>query len=192
MLAGVGTGIRCAVPTNAKLDLSDVLFLGDDTLVAIDQSGEQSGRLQMKQTHCTVRGAKSVVEWQASASMATGAALSIEAVECVFDLADTGAILTLMGDVSSAAVTRAFSWQGSGSLVSRKTPVVRQRGDDGQPRPVTEPRPVLEGLARTELGFAGAAGEGPEASRLVRWQVPLRSATPPGIGDMSLPLPKLR
>jgi hypothetical protein len=42
------------------------------------------------------------------------------------------------------------------------------------------------------LGFAGDANDGPAASRLVRWQVPLRSGRPPGIGDALLPLPPVR
>ena len=40
--------------------------------------------------------------------------------------------------------------------------------------------------ASSEVEFAGSVENGPHASRITRWQVPLRSADPPGIGRHGL------
>ncbi|HEX3658668.1 MAG TPA: hypothetical protein VHV55_22945, partial [Pirellulales bacterium] len=45
----------------------------------------------------------------------------------------------------------------------------------------------VAGLVRTPLGFAGDRERGAEASRVVRWQVPLQSPDPPGILEGRLP-----
>jgi hypothetical protein len=46
------------------------------------------------------------------------------------------------------------------------------------------------GLVRSPLEFAGPAEKGPAASRLVRWQGPLRSSEPPGALAGGVFLPK--
>ncbi|HWC89339.1 MAG TPA: hypothetical protein VG433_06785, partial [Pirellulales bacterium] len=45
----------------------------------------------------------------------------------------------------------------------------------------------VAGLVRSPLGFAGDRERGAEASRVVRWQVPLQSPDPPGILEGRLP-----
>jgi hypothetical protein len=48
----------------------------------------------------------------------------------------------------------------------------------------------IAGLVRSEVEFAGGAEGPPSASRVIRWQVPLRSADPPGANANSLFLPQ--
>jgi serine/threonine-protein kinase len=188
VLANVGAGIRCKATRPAAIAMTDVLFLGADALAEIDSSHDAPRRVDVLFKHCTVRGAAEVLEWRVAAEPSS--ALNVEAVDCVFELAATGAVLAVSSSGSatlSPSVLRTVAWRGSGSLVGLKTPLVRWRGEDGALQPIGNDRLRAEGLVRTEMGFAGEIGDGPDASRLVRWQVPLRSATPPGIGDMALP-----
>jgi eukaryotic-like serine/threonine-protein kinase len=188
VLANVGAGVRCGAKRPAEIAMTDVLFLGADALAEIDSSHDVPGRVDVLLRHCTVRGAAEVLAWRAPAMPAS--ALNVEAVDCVFELAATGAVLAVSsreGAALSPDILRMVVWRGSGSLIGLKTPLLRWRREDGTLQPISDARLRAEGLVRTEMGFAGDIGEGPDASRLVRWRVPLRSATPPGIGDMALP-----
>lgn len=192
VLSGVGDCVRCAAPTVATIELADTLFLGASALVAIEASSNVAQAISVKLEHCTVRGGAGVVEWQPPRDLSSGDRLTVVANACVFDLDVGGAVLIVDGGKPSAELFQAIAWQGAGSILAPRIPLVRCRQPDGTLRPPTERRMEIEGLVRSEMGFAGDRAEGPDASRLVRWKVPLRSATPPGIGDMSLPLPKLR
>ncbi|MBI3837724.1 MAG: hypothetical protein HY288_07295, partial [Planctomycetia bacterium] len=48
----------------------------------------------------------------------------------------------------------------------------------------------VAGLVRSDVAFAGEAEGAPAASRITRWQVPLRSSEPPGANTNSLFLPE--
>jgi hypothetical protein len=50
----------------------------------------------------------------------------------------------------------------------------------------------VQGLVRSRVEFAGNVDNDPASSRLVRWQAPLRSLEPPGIGERTLHLPGLK
>ncbi len=192
VLSGVGDGVRCAAPTGAAIDLADTLFLGAISLIVIDSSSDFAQAISLKLEHCTIRGAASVLEWRPPRDLSAGDRVTVVANACVFDLDARGAVLTLVGDDVSAEFYRALTWKGAGSILGPKVPVVRWRQPDGTLRPAAVGKITIEGLVRSEMGFAGDLAEGPDASRLVRWQVPLRSGKPPGIGDMPLSLPKLR
>jgi hypothetical protein len=63
------------------------------------------------------------------------------------------------------------------------------RDTNDYPQVADEEIEQVEGIVRSEVVFAGPAEEGPSASRIVRWQAPLLSTEPPGIGDSGLHLP---
>jgi serine/threonine-protein kinase len=200
VMARVGVGICAEIAGQATLKLSDVLFLGSGSFVSIVPSsvarGAEASRwpcttdLQLR--HCTVRGAACVLDLSAPRGDSAAGAVHVDARECVFAPHEAGTIVHVTGGVTPADVLRSLTWQGEGSVVARKIPVVLWSAASGQRRTVGDGKLPIEGLVRTELGFAGEADEGPDASRLVRWQVPLRSGQPPGIGDVPLALPSLR
>jgi len=182
VLAGFDIGIRCQIPGEATLAFSEVLFLGPGALVNIDQAQEASS-LEVLLDRCTVRGANGVVELQTIDQRVPKTAVKVTATEGVFALNGAGAVLSLLGNSRPQETLRLLSWRGEGCVVAPRTAIVRWFPGDGSARIVSDARLPIDGLVRTELGFAGNAAAGPEASRLVRWQVPLRSGRPPGIGD---------
>ena len=183
VFAGVQSAVRVTTSCESTLALTEVLFLGPGSLVNLQAAGERPSATEVRLKHCTTREAACVLElWSAGV-------VRVVAAECVFAIKGSGAVIVLAGDEQPLAALRNVTWQGEGSLVAPKTPLVAWRRDRGDSRIVREPNMTTEGLVRTELGFAGNVDSGPDGSRLVRWQVPLRSSRPPGIGDQPLSLP---
>jgi serine/threonine protein kinase len=192
VLAGVSDAIRHTAASTTAIELADTLFQGTNALVAIDSSADAAATPSVQLEHCTVRGSACVVAWRPPPQSTTTGRLNVSVNACVFDLDARGAVLILDGGKPSAELFESITWQGSGSILAPKIPVARHRQSDETLRPPAEGRLKIEGMVRSEMGFAGDTSEGPDASRLVRWQVPLRSGQPPGIGDMPLHLPTLR
>ena len=80
-----------------------------------------------------------------------------------------------------------FSIRSSDGAVSPETVIAAWRGSDGREEVLDDASVSIAGLVRSKVGFAGDAGSGPAASRIIRWQVPLRSTDPPGIDPARLP-----
>jgi len=191
VMATVDAGLHCAAAGDATVSLTEVLFLGSGPLARIDRTAARGGAAEVWLKHCTVRDAACVIELDAgeSGNSTADASLRVEASGCVLAPRREGALIVLRTARAPAAALRAVTWRGEGSVVTPSTPTVSWLSGDGEPRTVADARLAIEGLVRTDLGFAGDAEDGPDASRLVRWQVPLRSTRPPGIGDGRLSLP---
>ena len=186
VLSGFDIGVRCQGTGAASLALTEVLFLGPGVLVSADTS-PTTAKLALQLARCTVRSARGVVELRLHE---TGAApVRIVANDGVFSVTDEGAVLSLRGSTRPQEMLQAIDWHGQGCVVEPRTAIVRCFADDDRPRIVNDAKLPIDGLVRSKLGFAGPADAGPEASRLIQWQVPLRSGLPPGIGDEPLFLP---
>ncbi len=81
-----------------------------------------------------------------------------------------------------ASLAERIEWQGQGSLVTDEVPVAAWRTPDGQLELLADEQLAVAGLVRSRVQFAGTDPTDAVAS-WVRWQVPLQSAAPPGIGD---------
>jgi hypothetical protein len=113
----------------------------------------------------------------------------VESIECVFAPEDDGTLLLVRGGAGPTEALRQVAWSGQGSVVTPGArPVAWQA--EGSRQQVADDRLAIEGLVRSELGFAGEANAGREASLLIRWQVPLRSTNPPGILEVSQETPR--
>jgi hypothetical protein len=187
---GSAAAIRCAPIDEARVTLVDVLHLGAGALVCVEKStatrsADAAASLALRMTHCTSRGADALLEIVAPAvagPAVTGQAprVRVEAIECVFALASEGTLLLVSGGAGPADTLRQVGWTGQGSVITPGAQPVAWQGGGGR-QGVADGRLAIEGLVRSELGFAGEAGAGRDASQLVRWQVPLRSLDPPGI-----------
>jgi hypothetical protein len=88
------------------------------------------------------------------------------------------------------ALLAAIRWDGEGSLVTPHTAVALWRSGAKKQQVLPEDALDVAGLVRSEVEFAGQAEGPPSASRVTRWQVPLRSADPPGANPNTLSLPR--
>jgi len=186
--------LRCATSDESILTLNDVLHLGAGPLICVESALPQNAAaapasLVLRLTHCTSRGASSLLEVAAPASAGQTPRVRVAAIECVFALASDGTLLLVCGGETPDDALRQLDWTGQGSVVTPGAqPVAWQAAGDLQP--VADNRLAIEGLVRSELGFAGEPDAGREASQLVRWQVPLRSPNPPGITDAAVRTPR--
>jgi hypothetical protein len=105
--------------------------------------------------------------------------------------APNGALVTVSGGQRPAKLVAALAWSGSGSIVTPQTAILAWRGSSRARQIWPEEELEIAGLVRSELEFAGAADGVPDHSRVVRWQVPLRSDDPPGANPTSLARPQL-
>src|SRR5262249_24567170 len=140
--------------------------------------------------HVTTRGDSAIL---ACAYVRLGEAcgpLSITANNCVLDGHPRGGLLVFDGVEHPTKLLEAAHWNGSGSLVSETTALAVWRQGGKRRQVLAEDELEVGGLVRSGVEFAGSAAAGPQASRVVRWHVPLRSSDPPGADTNSLVLPK--
>jgi hypothetical protein len=144
---------------------------------AEDRAGEQSAAWK--------RGRSVETRWDVGR-------ISVQAVDSVFALHSVGALLLFDGPTAPRRLVKHVEWTGQGSLVTPSTSIAAWRTNAGAgPEMLAEAEVEVAGLVRSQIQFFGDAYEGPEAARLRRWQAPLRSSEPPGVGPGRAVLPEL-
>lgn len=96
-------------------------------------------------------------------------------------------LLLFQGPLSPAPLLEQLRWSGQGSLLAGPAPVAAWQQPSQPPEPLDDAAFAIEGLVRSDVEFAGGEAADPMASRVVRWQVPLRSSDPPGADPDLLP-----
>ena len=109
--------------------------------------------------------------------------LTITATDCTLALRDGQPLLLFDGEIQPERMLASVQWQGQGSLVTPATPMVGWRMAAGAIEPLEDEALSVAGLVRGDVQFAGEALARPADSRAARWQAPLQSDDPPGIGD---------
>jgi hypothetical protein len=94
------------------------------------------------------------------------------------------ALLMFAGRESPDALLKSIDWNGQGTLISPAAEIAaRDRGAE-LPQSIASDELSMAGLVRSVIEFVAPASHDPSASRVVRWQAPLRSAEPPGIAAL--------
>jgi hypothetical protein len=189
---GVDCGLRAGSRGPISIVLKQCLYLGKGALARFPEPIAADATATVALDATTVRGADSIV---AASCETTGIAgsISIAAVSCVFQTDEAGALVTLRSSRSpiiSDGLLKCVDWSGQGSLVTPGTHIATWQHDDLN-EPLPEADLPFEGLATSELQFAGAASEDPADSRLKRWLGPVKSAEAPGIPDGMPRLPPI-
>ena len=118
--------------------------------------------------------------------------ISIRANGSAFVISPNKTLLSFSGPKSPDRLLSTLYWSGQGSLVSPQTVIAGWRRADGKTEVLDDAAVSMAGLVRSKVGFAGPAKEGPAASQIVEWQVPLRTSDPPGIDPRRLSWHNLR
>jgi hypothetical protein len=114
--------------------------------------------------------------------------VAIQAAGCAFVPAAGVPLMLLKGSDRPERLLENVRWTGQGSLVSPGAVIAAWRRPDGGQQALDDAGVSIAGLVRSEVGFAGNSPSQPAHSRIVRWQVPLQSADPPGIDPQALPI----
>ena len=95
--------------------------------------------------------------------------------------------VALPGLPLAAAAAGTTPLVGAGSVAGRPDSRGCRACSARPPEPLDDASIAIEGLVRSDVEFAGVDAADPLASRVVRWQVPLRSPDPPGADPDLLP-----
>ena len=181
-------GVAAVVEGAVMLRLGNSLCVASGPLVRIPRGGGRGEPLTISLDHATLRGDGAVLEWRYGRQPSPASSVTISANECVFDIGAQGGLLLFGGGQRPEQLLRSITWNGQGSLVTPQTTIAAWRNGDKQPQALADDALEIAGLVHSALEFAGKPEGPPAASRVTRWQGPLRSAEPPGINPASLPL----
>ena len=191
VLSGVEAGIECRTVGARAVRLVHVLHLGPGPMVRLDHCPRPDEPVVISLAHSTLRGAAGVVECRYGQIEGRSGRIAIEAGQCAFVPGEQGALLVLAGPEPPTSLLAAIQWTGQGSLLAPQAPVAVWHDAAGRSEVLDDASLSMAGLVRSEVQFAGSAEAGPAASRITRWQGPLRSTDAPGVDPARLTLPEL-
>ena len=189
--SGVAAGVDCRTVGAVVVKLANTLHLGGGPLVRLDHCPKPDEPILIEMSHVTLRGAVALLECRYRRIGDQPARISIRSDGCAFVPDEQTAILVFAGADSPERLLENVHWTGQGSLVSQRAVIAGWHRPDGGLSKLDDASASIAGIVRSEVEFAGLSGEGPAASRITRWQVPLRSDRPPGIRPEALALPEL-
>jgi eukaryotic-like serine/threonine-protein kinase len=186
----VKSAIRCKVAGGTIVRLDNVLHLGVGSGVEFDRFPAADELLAIGLSRVTLRGARTMIEIGCDQLPVWPGRLEINAEDCGFVLPAAAALVEYRGATRPGPLLKGLRWSGQGSVLSPRARLALWRMPDGRMLAAPDESLPIEGVVRAEVGFAGEADESPAASRIVRWQAPLRSPHPPGIDGNVLHLAK--
>lgn len=187
----VTTAVACHTVGAVAIEMANSLHLGTGALVQLDHCPRLDEPTTISLSAITLRGPGPLLECRYQAIHDQPGTISIQSEGCAFVMSDQAALLRFVGAKSPDRLLENVQWTGQGSLVSPQIAVAQWAQPGAQTSTLDETSVAIAGLVRSEVTFAGPAEEGPAASRLVRWQAPLRSPNAPGIDPRSLSWPPM-
>ena len=185
----VSAAVRCRLDAALVFHFDDVLHLGPGPLVVLTEAPQVDEPVSLAISHVTLRDAAGLIECHYRDLQDAMGRMTIQASNCAFMPAAGKSLFLFRGNSPPEPLTEQLVWSGQGSVLAREAPLAIWETAQGRMLAAPEDSIQVEGLVRTEVGFAGDADDGPSASRIVRWQVPLQSPDPPGIRESALESP---
>jgi serine/threonine-protein kinase len=172
-----------------SVEMSNSLCLASGPIVRLHRATKVAESITISLERTTTRGDSSVLECRYERLEANSGSITISATDSVFGGNPHGGLLILSGSQHPRSMLGAITWNGQGSLVTPESAVVLWRNGSGSTQELPEDEMEVAGLVRSSIDFVGPAQGPPGASRITRWQGPLRSADPPGANVSLLSLP---
>ena len=186
----VASGIDAQRPGAVGLDLANVLHLGAGPLVRLHHCPRFDEPLVLNLANVTLRGSGPLLECDYDRVEDQPGKITVQAESCAFVPERHHPLILLLGESSPQRILASLDWTGQGSLISPQAVIAQWKPLAGQPQTLDEASVSMAGMVRSAVTFAGDLDVSPTANRVVRWHVPLRSASPPGIDPRSLVWPE--
>ncbi len=186
----VASGIAAQRAGAVGLDLANVLFLGEGPLVRLHHCPRFDEPLVLNLTNVTLRGSGPLLECVYGQVEDQPGKIAVQAESCAFVPGPHDPLIRLSGEGSPQRILSSLDWTGQGSLIAPEVVIAQWKRPAGQPRTLDDASLSMAGVVRSAVTFAGDPDVSPTANRVNRWQVPLRSASPPGINPQSLVWPE--
>jgi serine/threonine protein kinase len=186
----VASGIDAGRPGAVGLDLANVLFLGEGPLVRLDHCPRFDEPLTLNLSNVTLRGSGPLLECVYGRVEEQPGKIVVQAESCAFVPGDHRPLILFLGEGSPQRILSFLDWTGQGSLISPEAVIAQWKRPAGEARTLDEASVSMAGMVRSAVTFAGDLDVSPTANRVNRWQVPLRSSSPPGIDPRPLVWPE--
>jgi hypothetical protein len=173
-----------------RLDAVNCLHVLSGPLVRLTRQPKADEPWHVSLARCTLREAAGVLECRYEQDEIQPGDIVLEVADGVLAPSAGGGLILLAGPTEPTRLARSIRWTGQGSVLSLEGQMVVWR-QASQSHPLDEQALLVAGLARSPLVFVGPPDAGPAAARVLRWQAPLTSDEPPGIGDLHFAPPHL-
>lgn len=166
-----------------SVEMANCLVVGGGAVVRMARCPRRDEPVMVSLEGVTVRDGEAVVDVMSDWIEETPGSLRVYASGSVFAPGASGGLYLFRSASAPTALLQAAEWSGQGSIVTSEAALaVWQRGTSRQRAQDDVVR--VSGLVRSGLEFAGESGGEAKSSRVVEWQVPLKSADPPGFRGM--------
>ena len=189
VFSGVAAVIDCQGTSALSVEMTNSLCLAAGPVVRLHRAPKSDEALSISLDHLTTRGDCSVLECRYSRLDDPLGTITICVTDSALDTNPRGGLLILAGGQRPDRLLSTIAWNGQGSLVPPHTAVALWRSGARKQQILSEDQLAVAGLVRSHVEFSGSAAGPASASRVTRWQVPLRSDDPPGANTNSLYLP---
>lgn len=163
-----------------NVTLHNCLCVASGPILSLARCPREDGSIELSLERVTTRGDTAVLEMQNARTLGKPGSVAITASGCALAGTSRAGLISLVDATNPSALVRTITWDGQGSVVSPRMPMLTAQSSSGPIASQAEDQLTVAGLVRGELEFAGRADGPPADSRVVRWQVPLRSSEPPG------------
>jgi len=184
MFSGLAAAVDCEAGVATDIEIVNTLHVFGGPLLRCDRPPAPETPLTLVLSQATLRESGPLLECRVGAESHPPGEIAVVSTACVFMPRPGEPLVRCTGAASLGSCPFALRWSGQGSLIAPDSAVFALADTQGREQPIDESSLSIAGLVRGEVGFAGPASSDPAASRALRWQAPLRSASPPGIGEM--------
>jgi serine/threonine protein kinase len=171
-------------PIVARLD--NCLCVASGPILRLDRCPVEGGEVRVQLNRVTTRGDTAVLSIQNARSFGKPGSIAITADGCALAGTSRCGLIALRESSDLKSLVGAINWNGQGSVVATRTSMLTAQTARGDLTPLPDDQLAVAGLVRGELEFSGRADGPPTDSRVMRWQVPLRSADAPGADPQRL------
>lgn len=188
--AGLAAVVDCQGTGALSVTFENFLSLASGPLVRLHRAPKVDEPIALTLDHVTTRGNSAVLECRYERLDENPGPITVTANESVLSGNPRWGLVIFSGPQRPERLVASLSWTGQGSIVTPETPMLVWRSSARKQQALAEEDLQVAGLVRSELEFSGPQDGPPTASRVTRWQVPLRSADPPGASAARLSLPR--
>ncbi len=182
----VASGVLCPHEAALSLALVNTLHHGWGPLITLRDLPQADSPVSILLDQFTLRDAQSLLECRLGSAPSTAAPITIQSTRSVFTPRPGNPLVVFAGPQPNEAPWHLVRWNGQGSVVDSRLPLLGWRSDEGDVVSADETSLNVSGVVRGTIEFAGPAARGAAGSRVVGWNAPLRSADPPGFDPARL------
>jgi hypothetical protein len=180
---GFNTAIVCPTAQRATVELGDTLLVDCGTVARLTRAPRGDEACEVWLMHVTARETGPLVRIDFEELPAVVGQLTIVAQESTLAPRAGEPLVLFAGPGDGEPLVAALEWQGQGSLVTPETAIAAREFAEAALDPVADDLLAVDGLVRSQIGFAGESLAVSAQSLTVRWQGALQSSEPPGIDE---------